>query len=471
MDNSELKKQNRANFGTKLGIILATAGSAVGLGNVWRFPYMTGQNGGAAFIIIYIICVIVLGIPCMLNEFIIGRKAQANAARAYSSLANGTPWRLIGYFGIFTGFLIMGYYCVVSGWCLQYIFASVSGGLAGNADNIKQYFDSFSTDPWKPLLWVVVFMLMTHFIISRGVEKGIEKGSKAMMPLLFLLLLVIAVAACLLPGAEKGIAFLFQPDFSKVDDNVLLSALGQAFYSLSLGMGCLCTYASYFKRDTNLTKSAVQIASIDTLIAVLAGLMIFPAFFAIHPNAPELMSDSEMASEYCGPGLVFITLPNVFQQAFGAVPFLSQVVALLFYALLSLAALTSLMSLHEVCTAFFSEEFRLSRRWGAACVSVLVTIIGIFCSLSFGGTRSWLVLGDKSLFDWFDFVTGQLFLPVGGLLTCLFLGWYVPKQVAYDELTNGGTLSGRFFGLFVFCVRYLCPLGIVLIFLHQFDVI
>ena len=471
MDNSAYKKQQRANFGSKLGIILATAGSAVGLGNVWRFPYMTGQNGGAAFIIIYIACVLMLGIPCMLNEFIIGRRAQANAARAYSMLANGTPWRLIGYFGIFTGFLIMGYYVVVSGWCLQYIYASVSGSISGDADSIQHYFEVFSTDPWKPVLWVLVFMLFSHFIIARGVEKGIEKGSKTMMPMLFVLLIVIAVASCLLPGAGDGISFLFHPDFSKVDGNVLLGALGQAFYSLSLGMGCLCTYASYFKRDTNLTKSAVQIISIDTLIAILAGLMIFPAFFSIHPNAPELMSNPDLASQYCGPGLVFITLPNVFQQAFSGVPFLAEGVALLFYALLSLAALTSLMSLHEVCTAFFHEEFRLSRRKGAACVTVLCAIIGVFCSLSFGDTRSWLVIGGKSLFDWFDFLTGQIFLPTGGLLTCLFLGWYVPKQIAYDELTNGGTLSGRFFSLFVFCIRYVCPLGIILIFLHQFGVI
>lgn len=471
MNDSENKKQQRANFGSKLGIILATAGSAVGLGNVWRFPYMTGQNGGAAFIIIYIGCVIMLGLPCMLNEFIIGRRAQANAARAYSMLANGTPWRLIGYFGVFTGFLIMGYYVVVSGWCLQYIYASVASHLNGDADYIKTYFENFSSHPWKPVVWMLVFMLMSHFIIARGVEKGIEKGSKMMMPVLFILLIVIGVASCLLPGAGKGITFLFNPDFSKVDGNVMLGALGQAFYSLSLGMGCLCTYASYFKRDTHLTKSAVQIVSIDTLIAILAGLMIFPAFFAIHPNASELMSNPELTNQYCGPGLVFITLPNVFQQAFGGIPLLGEGVALLFYALLSLAALTSLMSLHEVITAFFHEEFNTTRRKGAAWVTLVCALIGVFCALSFGGTRNWLVLGDRSLFDWFDFLTGQIFLPTGGLLTCLFMGWYVPKQIIRDELTNGGTLRGTFVNVFLFCVRYVCPLCIILIFLHQFGVI
>jgi NSS family neurotransmitter:Na+ symporter len=304
-----------------------------------------------------------------------------------------------------------------------------------------------------------------------GVEKGIERGSKLMMPLLFVLLVVIAVASCLLPGAGRGISFLFNPDFSMVDSNTLLGALGQAFYSLSLGMGCLCTYASYFKRDTHLTRSAVQIVSIDTLIAILAGLMIFPAFFAIYPDAADKLADPQLASQYSGPGLVFITLPNVFQQAFSAVPFIGELVALLFYALLSLAALTSLMSLHEVSTAFFHEELKISRRRGAALVTVLCAVIGVFCALSFGGTREWLVVGGQSLFNWFDFLTGQIFLPTGGLLTCLFLGWYVPKQVAWEELTNGGTLRGRFFGVYLFAVRYVCPIGILLVFLHQFGLI
>ena len=466
-----MNQTERANFGTKLGIILATAGSAVGLGNVWRFPYMTGQNGGAAFILVYIACVLILGIPCMLNEFIIGRRAQANTARSYARLANGTPWRLIGLFGVFTGFMITSYYVVVSGWCLQYIYASVAGHLSGDTDYVKTYFDTFSSHPWKPIVWMLVFMLMCHFIISRGVEKGIEKGSKTMMPLLFILLVVIAVASCLLPGAGKGIAFLFNPDFSKVDSDVLLGGLGQAFYSLSVGMGCLCTYASYFKRDTHLTKSAVQIVSIDSLIAILAGLMIFPAFFAIYPNAPELMSDPSLASQYCGPGLVFITLPSVFQQAFGGVPFLGEIVAVLFYSLLSLAALTSLMSLHEVSTAFFHEELKISRRLGATLVTILCAVIGVFCSLSFGDGREWLMIGGKSLFNWFDYLTGQIFLPTGGLLTCLFLGWYVPKSIVKDEFTNGGTLRGRFFAIYLFSVRFICPICILLIFLHQFGVI
>ena len=452
-----MKQTERANFGSRLGIVLATAGSAVGLGNVWRFPTMAGENGGAAFILIYILCVVVLGIPCMLNEFIIGRRAQANTARAYAKLAGGTPWRLIGYFGVFTGFLIAGYYCVVSGWCLQYIVASVSGQLDGSPAAVEQYFADFSSNPWQPIVCLLVFFLITHWVIVRGVEKGIEKASKLMMPLLFILLIIIAIASCLLPNASEGISFIFKPDFSKVDSNVLLGALGQAFYSLSLGMGCLCTYASYFSRDTHLTKSAVQIVSIDTLIAILAGLMIFPAVFSVGGKTDA------------GASLVFITLPNVFNQAFSAMPIVGHIIALLFYLLLSVAALTSLISLHEVSTAFFHEELKISRRSGATIVTVLCSIIGIFCSLSFYNAD--ISLFGMSLFDLFDFTTGQIFLPLGGFLTCLFVGWYVPEHIITEELTNQGTLSGRFVSLFLFCVRFVCPVCILLIFLHQLGVV
>ena len=448
---------NRANFGSRLGIVLATAGSAVGLGNVWRFPTMTGENGGAAFILIYIICVIVLGIPCMLSEFIIGRRAQANTARAYSLLANGTPWRYIGYFGVFTGFVIVSYYSVVSGWCLQYVTASLGSGLNGDADSVTNYFNDFVQNPWQPVLWLVVFFGISHFVVSRGVEKGIERASKLMMPVLFLLLLVIAVASCLLPGASAGISFLFSPDFSKVDSHVLLGALGQAFYSLSLGMGALVTYSSYFKRDTHLVKSATQIVAIDTIIAILAGLMIFPAVFSVGGDVGA------------GPSLVFITLPNVFNQAFASIPLVGHLMALLFYLLLSVAALTSLISLHEVCTAFIHEELHMSRTKASSIVTIVGSMLGIVCSLSF--CHAELSLFGRSIFDLFDFVSGQIFLPLGGFLTSLFVGWYVPKHIVREELTNQGTLRGRFIGIYLFCVRYVCPTCILLIFLHQMEVI
>lgn len=445
----------RINFGTKLGVILATAGSAVGLGNVWRFPYMTGNNGGAAFILVYVACVLLLGLPCMVSEFIIGRHGASNSARAYAKLANGTPWKYIGAMGVMTGFMIIGYYAVVSGWCMQYIFASALGQLNGDKNFVVDYFHDFSHSVWLPIFWTVVVILMTHVVIMRGVQSGIEKASKLMMPTLFVLLIVVVVASCMLPGAYKGIEFLFKPDFSKLDGGVFLGALGQCFYSLSIGMGCLCTYASYFSRDTRLVQSAVQVSVVDTLVAILAGLMIFPAAFSV-----GIAPDS-------GPSLVFITLPNVFSHAFAAMPIVGIVVAVAFYILLVLAALTSLISLHEVCTAFFHEEVHTSRNKAAAIVTAGCCVLGAFCSLSFGD-REWLSIGGKSLFDIFDFATGQILLPVGGFLTCLFLGWYVPKKVARDEFTNYGTTGARLFGVYMFCVRFVCPVLILLIFLNQF---
>ncbi len=446
--------EERANFGSKLGMILATAGGAVGLGNVWRFPYMTGQNGGAAFILIYIGCVLLLGIPCMVSEFIIGRHGASNTYRAYAKVGNGTAWRFVGLLGVVTGFLITGYYAVVSGWCLQYIYASVMGELHGNPAFVQQYFQSFSADPVRPVFWLVVILLVTHFVIIHGVRGGIEKASKWMMPTLFILLLVIVVASCMLPGAWKGVEFLFKPDFSKVTQDVFLGALGQSFYSLSIAMGCICTYASYYTRQTNLLHSALQVSVVDTLVAILAGLIIFPAAFSVGVNPDS------------GPSLIFITLPNVFNQAFSAVPLVGWCISILFYALLSLAALTSLMSLHEVSTSFFYEELHISRHRGAIIVTVTTAIIGVFCSLSLGGVTG-LTIAGKSLFDVFDFVTGQIFLPVGGFLTCIFLGWCVPRQLVYDEFTNWGTLSSRFLGVFLFLVRYVCPLAILGIFLNQ----
>lgn len=415
---------------------------------------MAGDNGGAAFILIYIMCIMLLGIPCMMSEFIIGRHGAANTARAYSRMDTHKAWRFVGLMGVLTGFLITGYYAVVSGWCLQYIFASGVGELSGDPQYIANYFVDFSASPVKPVLWTVAILCICHFIIVRGVRGGIERASKAFMPTLFVLLLVVVVSSCLLPGGMKGVEFLFKPDFSKVSGKVFLAAMGQAFYSLGLSMGCISTFASYFSRETHLLKSAVNIAVIDTLVAILAGLMIFPAAFSV-----GVSPDS-------GPSLIFMTLPNVFQQAFAGMPLVGTAVAVMFYMLLSLAALTSLISLHEVSTAFLSEETCLDRKNAARLVTVVCSVIGAFCSLSLGD-RAWLSMFGKTLFDWFDFVTGQLLLPFGGVLTCIFMGWVVPRKLIKDEFTNWGTLRGTFFGVYMILVRYVCPVCIVAIFLNQ----
>ena len=278
------------------------------------------------------------------------------------------------------------------------------------------------------------------------------------MPTLFVLLLVIVVASCMLSNASQGIRFLFYPELDKLNSEVFLGALGQSFYSLSIAMGCICTYASYFSRRTNLTTSAIQIGIIDSIVAILAGLMIFPAAFSVGVNPDS------------GPSLIFITLPNVFQQAFGGSSFIGIIISLMFYTLLSLAALTSLMSLHEVSTAFFYEELHISREKGAVIVTISTLIIGAICSLSLG-EWNFLSLSGKNLFSIFDFVTGQIFLPLGGFLTCIFLGWYVPKDILKSEFTNWGTLKGTFFGMFLFLIRFVCPISILAIFLHQFNII
>lgn len=377
-----MTKKERGNFGSKLGVILASAGSAVGLGNIWRFPYETGNHGGAAFILIYLGCILLLGLPIMIAEFLIGRHSQANTARAYQILAPGTQWRWVGRMGVLAGFLILGYYSVVAGWTLEYIFEAVSNSFAGKtpAEFISS-FQSFSSNPWRPALWLTLFLLATHFIIVKGVEKGIEKSSKIMMPTLFIIILILVGCSVTLPGAGKGIEFLLKPDFSKVDGNVFLGAMGQAFFSLSLGMGCLCTYASYFSKNTNLTRTAFSVGIIDTFVAVLAGFIIFPAAFSvgIQPDA--------------GPSLIFITLPNVFQQAFSGIPILAYIFSVMFYVLLALAALTSTISLHEVVTAYLHEEFNFTRGKAARLVTTGCILLGILCSLSLGVTKEFTIFG------------------------------------------------------------------------------
>ena len=419
---------------------------------------MTGQNGGAAFILIYIVCIILLGLPGMMSEFIIGRHSASNAARAYSKMGRGKAWGIVGLMGVITAMIVLGFYAVVAGWCLQYLFASIMGGVHGSPEYVKTYFQTFASDPVKPALWTVAFILLTHLVVVRGVRNGIEKASKILMPLLFVLLVVLVVASCTLPGAMKGVEFLLKPDFSKVDENVMLEALGQAFFSLSLGTACLCTYASYFGRNTNLLKSAGQIALIDTVIAILAGLMIFPAAFSVGVNPDS------------GPSLIFITLPNVFQQAFGNAPVAAYIISVLFYALLVLAALTSTISMHEIGTAFFYEEGKMSRKKGAWIETAVCCVIGVVCSLSQGAVEGLGFFGKDFLTNC-DNLTAQLLMPIGSLVTCLFLGWYVPKKLVKDEFTNWGTLKGSLFGVFLFMIRFVSPLCIFAIFLHQFGIL
>lgn len=448
-------QRERVNFGSKLGAILAAAGSAVGLGNIWRFPFETGNHGGAAFILIYLGCVFILGLPIMIAEFTIGRRSKASTGGAYEKLAPGTLWKWVGYLGVLTGFLILGYYSVVAGWTLEYIYQAATCGFSGKGpEEFIGMFQSFSQNPFRPLIWLFFFMAATHFVIVRGVKDGIEKSSKVMMPVLFILVVLLAVCSVTLPGSEKGLSFLLKPDFSKVTADVFLGAMGQAFFSMSLGMGCLSTYASYFGKDTRLGHTAMSVGLIDTFVAVLAGIIIFPAAFSvgIQPDA--------------GPSLIFITLPNVFQQAFSGTPALAYVCSVAFYVLLALAALTSTISLHEVSTAFLHEKFHFTRGRAATLVTTGALIIGIVSSLALGEWSSYTV-GGMNIFDALDYLTAKIMLPVGGMFAAIFVGWIIDRQIVKDEATNYGTLSAPFYPVYRLVLRFVAPVGIALIFVNE----
>jgi NSS family neurotransmitter:Na+ symporter len=467
--------KKRDNFGSRIGIVLATAGSAVGLGNVWRFPYMTGQNGGAAFILLYVVFILLLGIPGMVSEFIVGRYSHTNAARAYANIGRHKSWGFVGYLGILTSTIILGFYAVVAGWCLNYLGVAVTGSLKGDADSVSRYFHDFSTAALWPAVLGIVFILLTHLVIVRGVQRGIERASKVLMPVLLVLLVIIVIASCSLPGAMAGVEVLLKPDFSKITHTTMLEALGQAFFSLSLGTACLCTYASYFSPKTPLLQSASQIALMDTLIAILAGLMIFPAAFSV-----GVQPDS-------GPSLIFITLPNVFQQAFAAVPVVGRLVSIMFYALLVFAALTSTISMHEIGTAFFHEKLGLQRRYAAWIETLVCCALCVACSLSVGAADI-SVLGAP-LMEFCDYLTAQYMLPLGALLTSILVGWVVPRHIVRSEFnahldssstpkhsssnSQSSILHSPFslFTVWLLAVRFVVPFGLLLIFLHQFGVL
>lgn len=448
--------KERASFGSKIGAILAAAGSAVGLGNIWRFPYETGNHGGAAFIFIYLICIIFMGLPIMIAEFSIGRHSRANTAGAYKVLAPGTPWKLVGYMGVLAGFLILGFYSVVAGWTLEYTLQALTNGFAGmtQAGEYTQFFGSFSSSALRPIVWMFAFLILTHAVIEMGVKKGIEKSAKIMMPALFIIIVILAICALTLPGAGEGLAFLFNPDFSKVTPGVFLGAMGQAFFSLSLGLGCLSTYASYFGKETNLSRTAISVGFIDTLVAITAGIIIFPAAFSvgISPDA--------------GPSLLFITLPNVFQLAFGDVPLLAYTFSLLFYVLLALAAFTSTISMHEVVTAFVHEEWKVSRRKAAWMVTAGCTVVGICSSLSFGLWGEFHLFG-LNIFDFLDSLTSKIMLPLGGMLISIFTGWYLDRRIVWEEISNGGKLKVPLFKAYIFILKFIAPIAIGLIFINE----
>jgi NSS family neurotransmitter:Na+ symporter len=442
------QQKTRDSFGSKFGIFAAVVGSAVGLGNIWRFPYMAGENGGGAFLIVYFAFVLIIGIPVVISEFVIGRRGQSNSYRSFKKLAPGKPWYLVGLMGIFAAFIILAFYSTVAGWTLEYVFLSVKNIFSSSSGTPAEVFENFHTSSLMPVVWQMIFMILTAVIIFGGVQKGIEKYSKILMPMLFVLLVILSIKAISLPNSAEGLKFLFKPDFSKIDSNVILSALGQAAFSLSIGMGALITYGSYIKKDQNLTKMAFSVSIADMCMAILAGVAIFPAVFSFGLSPAQ------------GPGLVFIVLPEVFLQMTGGVFF-----SLLFFVLLAIAALTSSISLLEVVVAYFSEEFKMKRSTATIVGASLSAILGVFTTLSFGVLKD-VTIFKKSIFDSCDFLATNILLPLGAFFIVVFLGWFYNKKQTKDELSNQGTLKVRLFPVFMFIIRFVAPLAILLVFLQ-----
>lgn len=444
-------------FSSKVGAILAAAGSAVGLGNIWRFPTEAGMHGGAAFILIYILFMLLLGAPVMLTEFTIGRYGQKDVADSFERMSGGRRgWRLMGLMPVVAGFLVLSYYAVVCGWTLYYAFVAGMNGFAGKtADQYVEDFQRFSSSPTEPMLWILLIIMATCAIVALGVKDGIERSAKILMPVLFVCIAILVVCSLSLPNADRGLRFLFYPDFSKIDGTTMLAAMGQAFFSLSVGICCLCTYACYFRKEVNLFQDSLSVALIDTLVALMAGVIIFPAVYSV----PGLQPDA-------GPSLVFITLPNVFQQVFSDAPFFAYAFSLLFYLLLVMAALTSSISMLEMAVAFFHEEYGWSRPKVSVAASAVCMLLAAGCSLSFGAWADKTVFG-LGMFDLFDFIVAKILMPLGSLVMCVFLGWVVDEKTVRMEVTNGGTLHTWLYPVWRFIIRYLAPVGIILIFINE----
>lgn len=438
----------RASFGGKISAILVAAGSAIGLGSIWRFPYMAGEHGGAAFLLVYLLCVFVVGIPVMLGEFAVGRATKQNAVGGFRSLSK--PWRWLGYNGVIGALFISGYYYVVAGWSLEYLVSSFTG-LYSSSASFSEQFAAFQLSP-RQAIYTVAFILLTHLIIIRGVEKGIEKASKVMMPALFIILIIMAVRVAFMPNAIEGYRFFLNPNFKEAfSADTIFTAIGQAFFSLSVGMGCMVTYASYFKSNNNLTGTSFSVALLTLLVAVLAGLVIFPAVFSAGLEPAE------------GASLIFVTLPEIFKD----MP-LAQLWSGVFFILLVLASLTSTISFHEVLTAYFAEEHKLSRKAATRLTSALsVALCMLTLFWTFDVDFAGLHLEKISFFDIFDYTTANILMPLGGLFTCIFVAWWMKKDFLQGEMTNHGKLQGRAFPLLYFTLRYITPLLIVYIFVKN----
>ena len=436
-------KKQRENWGSRVGFLMAAAGSAVGLGNIWRFPYLAGENGGSAFIIIYLVFAIIIGMSIMIAEFAVGRRTNLAAVGAYKSI--DSRWTFAGVLGVLSAFFIMGFYPVVGGWSSAYVFKSFTG-LLSNPTGIEDAFGAFISNPIVPVAWMLFFLLLNITIVAKGIAGGIEKAGKILMPTLFVLLILIAIRSVTLPGASAGLSFLFKPDFSKVNGETILAALGQAFFSLSLGMGCMMTYGSYLNKSENISNNAFIITILDTSIAILAGIAIFPALFAFGLEPDK------------GAGLVFVVVPQIF-AAMGGV---GSIFSAIFFIALTVAALTSSVSLLEVVVAYLMDQRGWERKKSVYITGGIMVFTGILSSLSMGLMSGSTVFGVGA-FDFFDIITDKIFLAIGGMLLAIFVGWFMKKEDLENELTNGGTIEFGLFNIWYNLIKYVIPVAIAIV--------
>ena len=431
-----MRQQDNDSFGSKIGAVLVAAGSAIGLGSIWRFPYIAGENGGGAFVLLYFICVVILGIPVMLSEFAIGTATRKGPVKAYAQFSK--RWKPLGYNSIIVSTLISGFYYIVAGWSLYYFVASIDGTLYSGRE-FHSIFENFCAS-WQEPLYTMIFILATHYIVSRGVRNGLERTAKWVMPILFVMLIAMTIRSAMMPGAKEGYEFFFKPDFSKAFTvDTIMAAIGQAFFSLSIGLGCLITFSSYFKKGTNLSTTAWSSSMLTFMVAVLSGMIIFPAVFSVEGLEPTQ-----------GPTLIFETLPYVFKNM--SAP---ELWSAIFFLLIALAALTSTITFHEVITEFFQAQHSYSRRKSALISTAISVVAAILC------------LWSGELFDLFDMATADVLMPLGGLFTCLFAGWYLDRKVFRREISNDGKLRAPLFGVLVFLLKWVAPLLIATTFVYN----
>lgn len=438
----------RDNFASKFGVFVALAGSAVGLGNLWRFPYLIGNSGGASFIILYLAFVFLLALPIFIAEFIIGRRSQLNVFGAFDKLSNGSAWKYSGILAILCPIAILAFYNVVGGWTIDYIYKAVTFTFTTSTqEELGGLFTNSISSVFEPIFFMSLFVILTGLVVVFGVKNGIEKYSKIMMPLLVVMIVLIAIWSLSLPNSGAGVEFLLKPDFSKITTKTVIDALGQAFFSLSVGAGTIITYASYVKKGDNIVKTSSMIVLFDVFFALLAGLAIMPAVFSFGISPSE------------GPGLVFITLPYIFSQ----MPF-GSVIAIIFFIILFLAAITSSISLFEVVVAYLVEEFKLSRVFSVICSIFLFIALGVLCSLSQGvwADIKWFGL---CIFDFFDSLSANILMPLGGLVAALFVGWKLKRAVIVDELTSSGAvkINKALLEFLIFAIKYLAPITAIAI--------